>query len=213
MQTWWRSSLLMPWNRTGKLSGGMNSDATDAGTFHRLYPWLTDWFQRPNAALFADAEQKAIAAELGRRWGVEHPIAVLDELRTRFGAKVANVVRGIVYENARHDWAEIATRQPCCGIDDLIRLLWEPLGKAGFEFTYEKRSDGVQFRCTGCPHVAVARALNAPDWMTLLLCGSDYGMVAGFNPAMDFQRSQTLMEGNPCCDHRYSMTSTPAGGA
>jgi predicted ArsR family transcriptional regulator len=184
----------------------MDPDATlDADAFRRLYPWLTDWFQRPNAALFTDAEQKEIATELGRRWGVEHPIAVLNELWTRFGAKVASVVRGIVHENARRDWVEIAARQPGRGIEDLIRLLWEPLGKAGFEFTSEKRSDGVQFRCTRCPHVAVARQLGAEDWMTLLLCGADFGMVAGFNPTMGFRRTQTLMEGHDCCDHFYSM--------
>ena len=65
----------------------------DAEAFRTLYPWLTDWFQRPNAALFADAGQKAIATELGRRWSAEHPIAVLDELRERSGPKVAEVVR------------------------------------------------------------------------------------------------------------------------
>ena len=165
----------------------------DGEAFRRLYPWLPDWFRRPNAVLFAEAEQKAIATELGRRWGESHPIAPLNELRARSGPQVAEVVRVIVYENARDDWAAIAARQPGRGIEDLIRLLWEPLGEAGFEFTCERRSDGVRFRCTRCPHVAVARQLGAEDWMTLLLCGSDYGMTAGFNPAIDFRRTQTLM--------------------
>jgi len=184
----------------------------DAEAFRRLYPWLTDWFQRPNAALFADAGQKAIATELGRRWSAEHPISVLNELRERSGPKGAEGVRAIVHENARRDWAGIASSQPGNGIGDLIRLLWEPLGKAGFEFTYEKRGDGVRFRCTGCPHVAVARQLGAEDWMTLLLCGSDYGMTAGFNPAIGFRRTQTLMEGHPCCDHAYSLKTPAAAG-
>ena len=179
--------------------------------FRRLYPWLTDWFRRPNAVLFVDAEQKAIATELGRRWGVEHPIALLNELRARSGAKLAEVVRGIVNENARRDWAGIAAQQSGNRVDDLIRLLWEPLGKAGFEFTCEKRSDGVRFRCTRCPHVAVARQLGAEDWMPRRLCGADYGMTAGFNPALDVRRTQTLMEGHSCCDHAHLLKSAAAG--
>jgi predicted ArsR family transcriptional regulator len=190
----------------------MDPDAPlDADAFRRLYPWLTDWFRRPNAVLFAEAGQKAIAAELGRRWGEVHPIALLNELRDRLGARVAEVVRVIVFENARDDWAAIAARQSGRGVEDLIRLLWEPLGSAGFEFTCERQSDGTRFRCTRCPHVAVARQLGAEDWMALLLCGADYGMTAGFNPAIDFRRTQTLMEGHPCCDHCYAMGAVRTG--
>ncbi len=183
----------------------------DADAFRRLYPWLTDWFRRPNVALFAGAGEKAIAAELGRRWGEVHPIALLDGLREQFGSTVSEVVRIIVHENARRDWEAIAAQQPGNGIEDLIRLLWEPLGRAGFEFAYRNLADEVQFRCTHCPHVAVARELGAEDWMTLLLCGADIGMTAGFNPAIAFRRTQTLMEGHPCCDHCYAQNAARTG--
>ncbi len=187
----------------------MNADvAADAEAFRRTYPWLTDWFQRPNATLFDDAAGRSIAEELGRRWGAEHPLAVLDELRGRFGPTVAEVVRAIVHENARRDWAEIGKGRPGRTIDDLLQLLWEPLRGAGFEFTIEKRSDGVQFRCTSCPHVAAARAAGGADWMGLLLCGADPGMVAGFNPAIGFRRTKTLLEGHDCCDHFYFLKPT-----
>ncbi|HLP02307.1 MAG TPA: L-2-amino-thiazoline-4-carboxylic acid hydrolase [Opitutaceae bacterium] len=190
----------------------MDSNAPlEAEAFRRLYPWLTDWFQRPNAALFAQRERQEIAAELGRRWGADHPIAVLDELRGRFGTEVEAVARTIVHENARRDWSGIASQQPANGIGDFIRLLWEPLRGAGFEFTYEKQGDEVRFHCTVCPHVAVARSLGAELWMSLLLCGSDEGMVTGFNPAIGFRRTRTLMEGHACCDHAYAVLPAAAG--
>ncbi|MFT3830319.1 MAG: L-2-amino-thiazoline-4-carboxylic acid hydrolase [Opitutaceae bacterium] len=192
----------------------MDSNAPlEAEAFRRTYPWLTDWFQRSNAALFTGRERQEISVTLGRRWGTEHPIALLDELRDRFGAEAAEVVRIIVHENSRRDWAGIAAHQPANGIDDFVRVLWEPLRSAGFEFTYEKQGSEVRFQCTSCPHVAVARRLGAEQWMALLLCGSDAGMVTGFNPVIGFRRTRTLMEGHACCDHVYAVPSATAGAS
>ena len=40
------------------------------------------------------------------------------------------------------------------------------------------------------------------------LCGRDAAMIEGFNPEIDFQRTQTLMEGAEYCDFRYRTSTT-----
>jgi len=98
---------------------------------------------------------------------------------------------------------EIAQREKSCTIDDLIRILWEPLKARGFEFSIEQKGKGIQFRCTKCAHHDLAREINGTDWMFYLKCASDPYIVEGFNPKIVFHRTKTLMQGHDCCDHYY----------
>ena len=49
----------------------------------------------------------------------------------------------------------------------------------------------------------VLRRLGLEDLGPILSCGRDGAMIEGFNPAIDFRRTQTLMEGAAYCDFRY----------
>ena len=60
-------------------------------------------------------------------------------------------------------------------------------------------------KITRCPFADMAIALGEEDWGFEFYCMSDYGMVEGFNPEIEFSRSKTLMEGHDCCDHFYKM--------
>jgi hypothetical protein len=37
----------------------------------------------------------------------------------------------------------------------------------------------------------------------ILSCARDFALIEGFNPQICLTRTQTLMEGAPCCDFRY----------
>jgi hypothetical protein len=47
------------------------------------------------------------------------------------------------------------------------------------------------------------RRLGIADLGPVLSCSRDAAMIEGFNPAIAFTRTQTLMEGSAHCDFRY----------
>ena len=49
----------------------------------------------------------------------------------------------------------------------------------------------------------VDRRLGLEDLGPILSCGRDGAMIEGFNPAIAFTRTQTIMQGAPHCDFRY----------
>lgn len=131
-------------------------------------------------------------------------IAILNGLRERLGPQVTEAVSEMAAEAARAKWAEIARQEGSNTIEDIIRLLWEPLRAKGFEFTVECREDGVQMRCVRCPNYDLAREIEGgPEWLYYLTCATDPHVVAGFNPKIGFRRTKTLMAGDDCCDHFY----------
>jgi predicted ArsR family transcriptional regulator len=132
-------------------------------------------------------------------------IALLNGLKKRLGPGVVGAVEDTMAERMREQWAEIAAREGSNTIEDLIRVLWEPGRAQGFEFTVERREDGVQMWCTRCPLHDQAQEIGEPDWMYHLTCCTDPHIVAGFNPQIGFRRTKTLMEGHDCCDHFYYM--------
>jgi predicted ArsR family transcriptional regulator len=130
-------------------------------------------------------------------------VYLLRGLEERLGDPVVAAVDDTMGEAVRAEWARLAEQTGSNTIEDLIRLLWEPLRAQGFEYTQEQRADGVQMRCTRCPVADRAREMHTADWMFRLDCGADEHIVAGFNPKIGFRRTKTLMQGNDCCDHFY----------
>jgi hypothetical protein len=67
------------------------------------------------------------------------------------------------------------------------------------------RDDGehFEFNVTRCRYAEMYRRLGLADLGPILSCGRDGAMIEGFNPEIEFRRTQTLMEGAAHCDFRY----------
>jgi hypothetical protein len=50
----------------------------------------------------------------------------------------------------------------------------------------------------------LAKKLNAEKWLYHLTCLTDEPAITGFNGRIKFDRSRTLMQGYPDCDHCYT---------
>jgi hypothetical protein len=48
------------------------------------------------------------------------------------------------------------------------------------------------------------RALGIPELGEVLSCQRDAALIEGFNPEVTLTRTQTIMQGAPCCDFRYA---------
>ena len=59
------------------------------------------------------------------------------------------------------------------------------------------------FDVTRCRYAEMYRALGIPELGAILSCGRDFALGEGFNPDLKLTRTQTIMEGAPCCDFRY----------
>lgn len=68
-------------------------------------------------------------------------------------------------------------------------------------------AEALEFNVTRCRFAEMYRTLGLEDLGGILSCGRDAAMIEGFNPSLEFRRTQTLLEGAPYCDFRYRKTS------
>jgi hypothetical protein len=61
------------------------------------------------------------------------------------------------------------------------------------------------FNVTGCLYAERYEALGVREFGYCLSCCRDNPFVEGFNPKIKFKRTQTIMEGAPYCDFRYTL--------
>ncbi len=61
------------------------------------------------------------------------------------------------------------------------------------------------FNVTRCRYAEMYQALGIPELGALLSCNRDQALIQGFNPQARLERTQTIMEGAPLCDFRYTL--------
>lgn len=65
-------------------------------------------------------------------------------------------------------------------------------------------SDGAYgHNIVGCAFADYFRSIGEPEIGALMTCGVDFAAEAHMRPGWDFSRTQTLMQGAPCCDFRW----------
>lgn len=64
-------------------------------------------------------------------------------------------------------------------------------------------SEQLNFNVTCCRYAELYQKLGIPELGPLLSCNRDGAMIAGFNPNIEYQRTQTIMGGASHCDFRY----------
>jgi len=55
----------------------------------------------------------------------------------------------------------------------------------------------------GCAFAQYFRSIGEPEIGALMTCGVDFAAEARMRPGWEFSRTQTLMQGAPCCDFRW----------
>ncbi len=177
----------------------------ESDPIERQLPWLTPWFTASSySGKDFNNQDYVIADAISASWMTTLKVDLFDSLGNKYGRdKVAGVIDKIVAAHIKPEWEATARNLPRNNLDDFIRLLWEPLPNQGFNVIIKKQLNGVQIHCVRCPHAELGRQINGSYWLYHLVCSGDEHAAAGFNPCIGFRRSQTLMQGNPCCDHFY----------
>ncbi|MGE4225805.1 MAG: L-2-amino-thiazoline-4-carboxylic acid hydrolase [Vicinamibacterales bacterium] len=142
---------------------------------------------------------------------------VLDALGGEFGReRVIAVAREAIAGVAREQGRAMAEASGDTSLPAFFAQ-WEPWTRGGaLELTVIEATDtSLAFDVTRCRYAEMYRALGLADLGEVLSCQRDGALVGGYAPDVAFTRTQTLMQGAPCCDFRYTRTApdaTPESG-
>jgi hypothetical protein len=75
----------------------------------------------------------------------------------------------------------------------------------------EQTPDRLAFNVVRCRYAEMYRALGLGDLGASLSCQRDFALVEGFNPEIELERTQTLMQGAPHCNFRFRRTAGTKG--
>jgi hypothetical protein len=153
-------------------------------------------------ALVTDQELQQFYVSMLKREMSQRAV-LFRELMARFGAQVLDTVEEITIEQARErlEKADLEQRD----LDTIMEVLWDQMEGLA-EFTVEERTpEFLRLRVTQCLFADEMRELSAADIGFAFYCSYDYGFCKGLNPDIKFTRTQTLMQGDRCCDHTYEL--------
>jgi hypothetical protein len=114
------------------------------------------------------------------------------------------VVRGVITELARSGGADLAGRLGSASLETFAQAVgfWREGGALEIDML-EQTSDRLSFNVTRCRYAELYRELGLADLGGSLSCQRDFALVEGFNPAIELERTQTIMEGASYCDFRF----------
>jgi hypothetical protein len=132
---------------------------------------------------------------------------VIAPLFRAFAAEVGEQRAREIVGGVIRDLAKRAGCAAAAGGNDLAHLKqvvskWTEGG--ALELTVLRDDAGAfEFDVTRCRFAEMYARLGLADLGGLLSCARDAAMIDGFNPAIHYQRTQTIMEGATHCDFRY----------
>jgi len=131
---------------------------------------------------------------------------LLEALGNEFGReRVLEIARQTIIDVARQQGAQLAQSM---GGDDLERFAasldaWKKDDALQID-VLEQSEERFAFNVTRCRYAEMYRLLGIPELGALLSCNRDWALIQGFNPDVRLERTQTIMEGAPFCDFRYT---------
>jgi predicted ArsR family transcriptional regulator len=135
-------------------------------------------------------------------------VPMLRALRTELGKERADAIA----RQALRDWSKALFAAVGNSVDGSPRRKWATMQTALTELTERevtvemRRHDkeALEFDVTHCRFAEFFRALGEPELGALLVCATDFDIVAGGGNEVSLKRDQTLMQGAPSCTFRYT---------
>jgi hypothetical protein len=126
--------------------------------------------------------------------------------REKFGDEAAReLVVAVVRELAAEDGAR--WRQTyggdLAGLKNVAEKVWAGGGSLEVD-VIAASGEQLDFNVTRCRYAEFYKDIGLADLGYLVHCNRDHAMIDGFNPDLKLTRTQTVMEGAPHCDFRFS---------
>jgi predicted RNase H-like nuclease/predicted ArsR family transcriptional regulator len=136
---------------------------------------------------------------------------LIEALGAEFGReRVIAVVRDTIVRIAQEQGAALAESMGSAGLPAFAETLsaWTRDNALEIE-VLEQSEDAFDFNVTRCRYAELYRALGVPELGAVFSCNRDGALIEGFNPGVEFTRTQTIMQGAPFCDFRYRRRPQP----
>ena len=128
---------------------------------------------------------------MGKTFGREKVLAVMRDtivnIAKKQGAELAGFMGGVTFQH-------FAESLKFWTMDDALKI-----------DVIEQTGDVFSFNVTRCRYAELYEKLGIRELGAALSCARDYALIEGFNPEVALKRTQTIMEGAPHCDFRYSL--------
>lgn len=132
---------------------------------------------------------------------------LIEALGAEFGReRVVEVVRATIIRIAQEQGAALAESMGSDSLPafaDSLRF-WTQDNALEIEVLAQSET-AFDFNVTRCRYAELYRALGIPELGAVFSCNRDGALIEGFNPDVKLTRTQTIMEGAPCCDFRYRL--------
>jgi hypothetical protein len=131
---------------------------------------------------------------------------LLERMAEEYGQGVYDVARDAIAEVAREQGAALAHHVGGDSLPDFARGLgaWSADGALETEVV-ELTDETFAFDVTRCRYAEMYRSLGLEALGASLSCNRDAALIEGFNPNVEFNRTQTIMGGASHCDFRFTM--------
>jgi hypothetical protein len=134
-------------------------------------------------------------------------VPVMRALRDELGREKADAL----VRDALREWSKALFAGIGNDIEGSPKRKWAVMQSALADFTEKEVSfemlrqdkQAYEFDVTFCRFAQFFRALGEPELGALLVCATDVDIVDAAGSDVSFDRSQTLMQGAPCCTFRY----------
>jgi hypothetical protein len=134
-------------------------------------------------------------------------VPVMKALRVGLGTDKADAI----VKQALRDWSLKLFGDIGRDIEGSERRKWATMHSALGEITEREvdvamlrhDNEALEFNVTRCRFAEFFRALGEPELGALLVCATDFDIVAGAGTEVGLERAQTLMQGAPSCTFRY----------
>jgi predicted ArsR family transcriptional regulator len=130
---------------------------------------------------------------------------LIEELSQEFGReRVLAVVGRTIERIAREQGTALAGEMGGCTLAHFLAGLeaWRQDDALEMQIL-EANDQRLSFDVTRCRYAELYRALDMPELGSLLSCRRDFALIQGFNPDVELERAQTIMEGARSCTFRY----------
>lgn len=150
--------------------------------------------QRRIEAKFAAEVLRTLAAELGEERARALLRRAITAMAHAAGREFAAKKPGNEAGANPPDLADYAAILPLWQKDDGITIEW-----------VERTPETLAFNVTRCRYAESYREMGLADLGDTLSCNRDGEFCHGYNPAIEFRRTRTIMGGAAFCDFRYSL--------
>ncbi len=136
---------------------------------------------------------------------------LIEALGAEFGReRVIAVVRDTIVRIAQEQGAALAESMGSDKLPAFAESLssWTRDNALEIEVLQESE-EAFDFNVTRCRYAELYRALGVPELGAVFSCNRDGALIEGFNPGVEFTRTQTIMQGAPFCDFRYRRRPQP----